>query len=296
MASCRASARYIACIAWKLKTRSSSRRPPRPKKSRCWGGGRFTSPSRIGVAAPAAEVGAQVRQQLVRILDRPLRKPGRLDQEGHGVHPEAGQALLRPEARDLGDLVPHLRVGDVEVGLLGVEAVQIPLARLLVVRPVRVLLVGEDDVARLLLRLVVAPDVEVAIGRVARGPRLLEPRVADRRVVDDQVGDDPDAAVLRGAHHLGEVAERAELRVHGVEVDDVVAVVALGRGVERHEPDAGDADPREVVDALDEPRQVAAAVAVAVEERLDVEAVDDPVLPPEVARGLLPGHVSAGRT
>ena len=117
-----------------------------------------------GVAAPAAEVGAQVRQQLVGVLDRPLREPDRLDQEGHGVHPEAGEALLCPEARDLRELVPHLRVGDVQVGLLGVEAVQVPLARLLVVGPVRLLLVREDDVARLLLRLVVAPDVEAAVG------------------------------------------------------------------------------------------------------------------------------------
>ena len=41
--------------------------------------------------------------------------------------------------------------------------------------------------------------------------------------------------------------------------------------------------PGQVVDALDQPGEVADAVAVPVEERLDVEAVDDPVLPPLVA-------------
>jgi hypothetical protein len=105
-------------------------------------------------------------------------------------------------------------------------------------------------------------------------------------VVDHEVGDDPDAAVARGAHELDDVAERPELRVHGVEVDDVVAVVALGRGVERHEPQARHADAGEVVDALREAGQVAAAVAVRVEVGLHVQAVDDRALPPEVARGL----------
>ena len=69
-------------------------------------------------------------------------------------------------------------------------------------------------------------------------------------VVDHEVGDHPDAAVARGAHELDEVAERAEPRVDGVVVGDVVAVVAVGRGVERHQPEAGDAEPGEVVDAL----------------------------------------------
>jgi hypothetical protein len=98
-----------------------------------------------GLAVAAAEVGAQVAQELVRVLDRALGHADGLEQERDGVHAEARQALLEPEAGDLGQLVAHLRVGDVEVGLLGVEAVQVPLARLLVPRPVGVLLVGEDD-------------------------------------------------------------------------------------------------------------------------------------------------------
>ena len=140
------------------------------------------------------------------------------------------EALLHPEAGDLGDLVAHLGVGDVQVGLLGVEAVQVPLAGRLVPGPVRVLLVGEDHVAGALARLLVAPHVPVVEGGVARGAGAAEPRVVDRGVVDDQVGDDPDSPVAGGADHLGEVAERAEARVDGVEVEDVVAVVAVGRG------------------------------------------------------------------
>ena len=102
-------------------------------------------------------------------------------------------------------------------------------------------------------------------------------------VVDDEVDDDPDAAVIRRPDDLDEVAVAAEPRVDAVEVGDVVAVVAVGARVEGHQPEARHAEVGEVVDALREPGEVADAVAVAVEERLDVEAVDDGGLPPQVA-------------
>ena len=220
----------------------------------------------------------------MRVDERPARHAHRLEHERHGVDAEAGQALLEPEPDHLRDLVADLRVGDVEVRLVGVEAVQVVLAGLLVPGPVGVLLVGEDDVAGLLRRLLVGPDVEVAVGRVGVRARRLEPRVLVGGVVHHEVGDHADAAVARGADHLHEVAVGPQPRVDAVEVDDVVAVVAVARRrIERHEPQAADAEPRQVVDPLGQPGQVAAAVAVGVEEGLDVEAVDDRVLPPQVA-------------
>jgi hypothetical protein len=122
--------------------------------------------------------------------------------------------------------------------------------------------------------------------------------VLDRRVVDDQVRDHPDPAVAGGADELDELPERAQPRVDAVEVGDVVAVVPVRRGVEGHQPDAGDAEPVQVVDLLDEAAEVAAPVAVAVGVRLDVQAVDDGVLPPQV-RGLGQSHAALrnwGRT
>ena len=84
-----------------------------------------------------------------------------------------------------------------------------------------------------------------------------------------------------------------------VEVGDVVAVVAVGRRLERHQPDARDPELGEVVEAVGEALEVAGAVVVPVHVRLDVEAVDDGRLPPEVAAiGDLhrPTSFSAGRT
>ena len=81
-------------------------------------------------------------------------------------------------------------------------------------------------------------------------------------VVDHEVDDHPDAALAGGADELDEVAQRAEPRVDAVVVGDVVAVVAIGGRVERHQPEAGDAETGEVVDAPGQPGEVAHAVAV----------------------------------
>ena len=103
------------------------------------------------------------------------------------------------------------------------------------------------------------------------------------RVVDDEVDDDTHPAVVRGADHLDEVAVVAQTRVDAVEVADVVAVVAVGGRIERHEPEARDTEIGEVVDAAGEAGEVADPVVVAVHVRLDVEAVDHRALPPQVA-------------
>ena len=98
----------------------------------------------------------------------------------------------------------------------------------------------------------------------------------DRGVVDDQVGEHAQPAIARVADRLDDVAEVAQPRVDAEVVGDVVAVVLVGRRVERHQPDARRAEVGDVVDAVDQSVDVAG-------ERLDVEAVDDGVLPPQVA-------------
>ena len=88
---------------------------------------------------------------------------------------------------------------------------------------------------------------------------------------------------MGGADQLDEVAHRAEPRVDAEQVGHVVPVVAVGRRVEGHQPQAGDAELGEVVDAAGQPGEVADAVAVGVLVGLDVDAVDDRLLPPQVA-------------
>ena len=70
-------------------------------------------------------------------------------------------------------------------------------------------------------------------------------------------------------------------------VGDVVAVVAAGRGIERQQPQRGDAEVLQVVELLGQAGEVADAVVVAVGERLDVKLIDDRVLVPELVAGEL---------
>jgi hypothetical protein len=136
------------------------------------------------VAAPAGDERTQLPQDLVGVqVD--VADLARVDEERHRVDPETVDAELQPEAGDLGHLVAHLLVADVQVRLVRVERVQVVLLRLIVPGPDAVLGVGEHDRRLLRPRRAVAPDVEIAEAVVGRRARLAEPRVLGRRVVDD---------------------------------------------------------------------------------------------------------------
>ena len=77
-----------------------------------------------------------------------------------------------------------------------------------------------------------------------------------------------------------EVLDGAELGEDVGEVGDVVAAVAQRGGEERRDPQAVDAEPLEVVELLDQPLEVAGAVAVGVAERPDQHLVEDRGLEP----------------
>ena len=67
-------------------------------------------------------------EDLLRLL--PVGQVGLLDQAVRHVDPEAVHAAVQPEPQDVQELRVHLRVVPVEVGLAGVEQVQVPLAGL----------------------------------------------------------------------------------------------------------------------------------------------------------------------
>ena len=100
-------------------------------------------------------------------------------------------------------------------------------------------------------------------------------------VVHDQVCDHAYCRAVRRIDERLDVLDRAVVRVHRVEIGDVVAAVAQRRGVERQQPDAVDAEPLQVVELLREPAEVARAVAVAVEEAADVDLIEDRPFEPQ---------------
>ncbi len=198
-----------------------------------------------------------------------------------GVEPQAVDAHVEPELDDVDDRLAHRRVLEVQVGLVGEEAVEVELPAHGVERPVRVLGVDEDDADVGVLLIRVAPDVEVPVRplRVAAG--LLEPLVVHRGVVQREVHDDPHVALVRTTHEVAELVDRAELGQHPLEVRDVVAAVAERRHVEGRQPEAVDAEPLQVVQARGEAAEVAGAVAVRVDEAADHHLVEDRPLVPE---------------
>ena len=117
-----------------------------------------------------------------------------------------------------------------------------------------------------------------------RQPRCLEPRVGVAGVVHDQVEDDPDAAPMCLGDEVVEILLRAEQRVDALVVADVVAKVETWRRIDRRQPDRVDAEPgrAQVVEMLDDPPEVAHAVAIGVGEAAWVDLVDDAALPPVV--------------
>ena len=224
--------------------------------------------------------GAQRREELVRAWEVLAVGALLLVEVGHGVEPEAVDAEVHPEAHDVEHRVLHGLVLEVEVGLVAEEPVPEELSPHGVEGPVGHLGVDEDD-ARVVVAVVgVGPDVEVAVGAVGLGPARLEPRVLVARVVHHEVGDDADAARVGLRDELGELRQRAELRQHRLVVGDVVAAVAQRRGVEGRQPQAVDTEPLQVVEALDEPGEVARADALGVGEGPDQHLVEDRLAEP----------------
>ena len=141
----------------------------------------------------------------------------------------------------------------------------------------------------------IAPQVPIGEWPRARRPGRDEPGVLVAGVIHDEIEDDTNAAPVCLLDQAIEILVRPEQRIHGRVVADVVADVESGRWVDRREPDRIDAEPvpADVVKVVDDPREIAHAVAVRVGEAPWVDLVDDPALPPVVAET---GRSNSGRS
>ncbi|GGW94003.1 hypothetical protein GCM10010353_06680 [Streptomyces chryseus] len=212
-----------------------------------------------------------------------------LEESRRDVDAEAVDAPVQPEAQDVLEVGADLRVAPVQVGLLGGEHVEVPLARSAVgfddARPGGAAEHRPPVVGRLLaVRAPAVGEVEAGAGHAAGagGQCLAEPDVLAGAVVGDDVQQHLDAEPPGGGDQQVELGEITEDRVDVAVVGDVVAVVVLRRGVERAQPDAVDAELLEVRKPRPYAGQVADAVAGAVQEAADVHLVDHRVPPPVV--------------
>ncbi|MGF6748239.1 hypothetical protein OKW36_003875 [Paraburkholderia sp. MM5482-R1] len=255
---------------------------------------------RLGEQHPVRVLGVDGRanplQDLVRLRQVLVVGAFTFDEVWHRIEPQPVDAHVEPETHHLQDLFQHRRIVEVQIGLVRVEAVPVVRARNRIVRPVRRLRVDEDDASLRVLLIGIGPHIVVAIVRAGlRAPRALEPRVLIRRVVDDELGDHADAARVRFLDEAPHVRELTVVGMHVAVVGDVVAVVAAWRRIERQQPDRVDAELGDVVELGHQTGEIADAVVVPIEERLDVHLIDDRVLVPQriVAEGR--GFAAAAR-
>jgi hypothetical protein len=174
----------------------------------------------VGLGA-VVEGGVRDARQLGRVVGQ----VGPLAHALHDVDPEAVDPAIEPEPHDAVHGLDHLGVRPVEVGLLGQEAVEVPLAGGVVPGPRGRFDEGGRPVVRRSVRRALAPDVPVALGAVARPAGLDEPRVLVGGVVRHPVDKDPEPAPVGVGQQPVEVVERAEQGVDRAVVGHVVAEV-----------------------------------------------------------------------
>ena len=110
----------------------------------------------------------------------------------------------------------------------------------------------------------------------------LEPVVLVGGVIDHELGDDAQPAPFGFLDEALEILHRPEIGIDVAIVGDVVAVIAAGRGIERQQPQRGDAKILQVAELFGQPCEIADAVIVAVGKGLDVELIDDGILVPKL--------------
>ena len=227
--------------------------------------------------------GADLAQDGVGFRQVFVRGAGAFDQIRHCVQTQAVHAAVQPEAHHFQHRFQHRRVVEVEIGLVRIEPVPEVLAGHRVPGPVGLFGIAKNDARAFVFLVGIRPDVEVALRRTSRRVAgALKPRMLIGGVVDHQLGNDADAARMRLRHQLLEVGDGAVVRMHRHVFGDVVAVVAARAGVERQQPDRVHAQFGDVVELGNQAGEIADAIVIGVEERLDVHLVDDRVLVPKL--------------
>ncbi len=156
-----------------------------------------------------------------------------LDQIRNGVETQPVDTHVQPVAHHRQHRFHHLRVVEIEVGLVRIETVPEVLAGDRVPGPVGLFGVEEDDPRAVVLLIVIRPHIKVARRRTGLGlARPLEPRVLIRGVVDDQLGDHPQTPLVRlGDKALG-VGHGPVVAVYAAVFGNVVTVIATWRRIE----------------------------------------------------------------
>src|SRR5262249_37605368 len=163
-----------------------------------------------------------------------------------------------------------------------VKAVEVVGPGLLVVAPGRRLHARKHHALFGAARFLGRPHVPIAVLRLRIAPRLFEPGVLVRRMVHDQVDEHAYAALLCAMGERKEVDEGGIGGVDAIVVGDIIAIVTMRRSLKRHQPDGGNTEAMEIVEAPLQPAEIADAIAIGIHVGGDRQAIDDRVLVPKV--------------
>ena len=190
------------------------RSPSSPKYSMSVSGRTLASGENDGIARAPLQKLAQRTQHVVLLNGFFHPRTLHRDYERHGVHAKSYDAKLNPKSHDFQDFRLDVRIRGVQIGLKIVEAVEIPRARGLVVRPGRFLYSRKHHSLVAVGRLLIGPNIPVAIFRVGITARVLKPRMPIRGVIDHEIHNDANAALLGSVRELDEIAQRAVARIY----------------------------------------------------------------------------------
>ena len=195
------------------------------------------------VGVVPVELGADRLQDVVGLGQVLVVGSLALDEVGDGVEPQAVDAHVEPHPHDLEHFLEHAGVVEVEVGLVGVEAVPVEGVGDRVPGPVR-----DFSVSRKMIRV---SGYFWSVSDQTYMSRAAEPGRARRAFWNhgcwSEVWLMTSSVMTRRPRRCASATKalksfmRAVGRVDRAVVGDVVAVVAQRRGVERHQPDRGDA-------------------------------------------------------
>ncbi len=238
-----------------------------------------------GVRVVRAEAAAHA---LALRLGRVVAQLRVVETEIDRIQAEAVDATVQPELHVVQRGLLHRRVVEIQVRLRRQEVVQVVLA------PARLPLPGypaEDRqpvVGRGAVFARIGPHIPVGPGVVAALPALAEPRVLVGGVAEHLVDHHLQAQRMRPGQQPVEVVQRAEQRVDVALVGDVVAEIGHRRAEERRYPDRIHAQRGDVIEPVDDARQVTDAIAVGVQEAARIDLVDDGAPPPGSVRHRAP--------
>src|SRR2546429_9948218 len=122
------------------------------------------------------------------------------------IHPKAVNAALQPEAQNVQHFLGDFGIAPVEVGLFGQEGMVVVLLRMRVVFPSASTKARQPVVRRPAAGARAAPDIPVALGVVARRPRLNKPGMLVGTVIGDKIQDDFEVAPMRLSDQRGACA------------------------------------------------------------------------------------------